>query len=259
MTLKKRRPGLFKDNIRFYILLFAGILSVLIAAWLRLQLSGDTLYLIRLQQVYGFAALSFWYLALLATPLGVVFGKQGRMRHYLFARRALGVSAAYFALLHMLIALSKLLGGLSGIWLLPGRFRLALFFGLIGLVCLLAMAATSFDKVIKAMTFRRWKWLHRVGYVGAVLVLLHVWMIGTHLTYPWLRWLLFCMLGLLAVLESWRVALLAEKISGGQDKIMRWFLFFILSVLFLGSLLLVPRTIGSYHQEHEHSQHTEAE
>jgi sulfoxide reductase heme-binding subunit YedZ len=253
----KRRIGLFKNNIRFYLLIFAGILSLLLAAWLRVNIGGDKLYYIRLQQIYGFVSLAYWYLALLATPLGTVFGKEGKMRHYLFARRALGVSAAYFALLHVLISLFGQLGGLNGVLLSPAKFQQALIFGAVGFICLLLMAATSFDKVITIMTFPRWKWLHRTSYIAAVLVLLHIWIIGTHLTYPWLRWVLFGMLAVLIIAESWRVSLIIDKKSGEQNKDLRLALFVMMMVLLISALLYLPTKTESYHNRHEAGQHSE--
>lgn len=248
-----KRPGLFVDNSRFYILCFTVLASIIILTYFRTTIQSDTLYLIRVQQVYGFMALLCWYLALLATPLGSIFGKRGFMRQYLYARRALGVSAAYFATLHMLLGLFGQLGGPGNIWLLPDRFRLALIFGLIGLLVLLLMAATSFDKVVAWLTFPRWKWLHRVGYAAAIFVFLHVWMIGTHVGYAWLRWTVFIALMLLAGLESWRATLNIHKKVKDLNRPELLLLFISLLVCSAVLIVALPRTVGRYHAAHEAS------
>lgn len=249
------RPGLFVNNIRFYVLVLSFLLSLLIASWLRLNIVSDRLFTIRLQQFYGFTAIAFWYLALIATPLSSVFGKEGIMKHYLFSRRALGVSGAYFALLHACIGIVSQLGGISSIFNLPDRFRVAILFGFIGLLILLAMAATSFDKIIKLMTFKRWKWLHRLTYIAITLVLLHLWLIGTHLDSIIYRIIILSFISLLAILESWRISLNIEKASGIKDSKMRLIIFIAMSLAIVGLSIYVPNTINRYHDQTHKGEH----
>lgn len=250
MKLWGKRPGLFVSNVRFYILIFSFLLSIGAWCYCRVTVQSDSLYMIRTQQIFGFSALGYWYLALLATPLSVVLGKKGFMAQYLHARRALGVSAAYFALLHMLTGVFGQLGGISGLLLLPGRFQVALVFGAVGLLVLLAMAATSFDSVIRWMTFPRWKWLHRLSYGASVFVLLHIWILGTHLEQPLFRWAILILLGVLALLESWRISLQLEKNFKDIDHGMRLMIFFSLFLVLLGLAGLGPRTINRFHETH---------
>lgn len=245
-----KRPGLFKNNSRFYLLLFSFVTSIGMLGLVRLMVEPELLFRIRLQQVYGFVAIGFWYFALLATPLSTIFGKQGVMAQYLYIRRALGVSAAYFAVLHMLVSLFGQLGGVTGVMQLQGRFRLALVFGFIGVCVLLVMAVTSFDRVIRKLTFPRWKWIHRIGYAAGVLVYAHLWMIGTHLEDPLVRGVLFGFLSLLAVVESWRVSVLIERVSGEKNKSIKILLFASFCLVLVGALAATPRLIKSYHSEH---------
>lgn len=251
-----KRPGLFVNNSRFYILLFSICISLLVICYFRINIASTTLYTIRVQQLFGFLSLTFWYFALLATPMQTVFGKDGFMKQYLYARRALGVSAAYFAVLHMLFGLFGQLGGVSQVFILPDRFKLAVLFGAAGLVVLVLMAATSFDKVIDWLTFPRWKWLHRLAYIASILVLLHIWIIGTHLGYTWVRVVMFGMLALFLVLESWRIAtVLQKKLNKTSDKEFRVEIFMALAAISLAALLIVPNVINSYHSSHtDHEQ-----
>ena len=80
-------------------------------------------------------ALRWLWLTLAVTPLRELMGWPGLVRH----RRALGVTAFLYALLHLLLPL----------------------------------ALTSTNAAIRALGGRRWRWLHRLVYAIALLGLLH--------------------------------------------------------------------------------------
>lgn len=244
-------------NSRFYILAFSLLLSIALFAWFRIAITSDQLFLIRAQQVYGFVCLAFWYAAMIISPIGYIVGKQ-RMKHIEFARRAIGVSAFYFALLHTLIALFWQLGGIAQLQYLPELFKWSLFGGGVALVVLGLMAATSFDKVIAFMTFRKWKWLHRLVYMAGVLVILHIWMIGTHLAYGGVQIAGFWALALLIGLEVYRTTLLLnnkyQKLSRSELLITAMSVW----VCALVVLLAMPNFIDNYHSRHtDHGSHQE--
>ncbi len=96
------------------------------------------------------------------------------------ARRAIGVSAFFFALLHENLAFFGQLGGFSGLSFLSSKYLLAISFSSIALVILFLMAATSFDFVIVKLTFRKWKLLHRFVYLAGFFIMIHALMLGTH-------------------------------------------------------------------------------
>jgi DMSO/TMAO reductase YedYZ heme-binding membrane subunit len=85
--------------------MYSLLISLGVTAWLRLQISSDQLYYIRLEQVFGFIGLAFLYIALIISPLSLLFKQNQGVKYMLFARRAIGVSAAYFAVLHASVAL----------------------------------------------------------------------------------------------------------------------------------------------------------
>lgn len=241
------------DNVRFYILAASVLASLAILAWLRLQTSDSQLWLIRTEQLYGYIAIGYWYVALVLSPLSKVTGMRGPIPLFLFSRRAIGVSAAYFALLHTGISFWGQVGGPAGISLLPSRFDWALGMGVVMLVILLLMAATSFDRVIRFMTFRRWKMLHRLTYIGGVLAIFHVWLIGTHIAYPWVQQIAYAALVVLFGLEAWRLTKeLAGRSVEFRARDMFWTVFittwFILAVL----LLMLPVAVNQYHSNHVH-------
>lgn len=240
-------------NSRFYILASSFALSLLVAASLRLHIVSDQLYYIRLQQLFGYLCIIYWYSALIISPLGRIYKNKAVMGLLQFSRRGLGVSAAYFALLHVFVALWGQLGGLSGALLLPDWFLWSFAFGSIGLLTLSLMAITSFDKVIAIMTFPRWKWLHRLGYIGGIFVLIHIWMIGSHMSYVGFRSVIFVMLAFLLFLESLRISsLLAKKYKPfQQDRLEFGIAMWLVAVTIL---FVTPSLIGNYQDRHNAQQ-----
>jgi len=237
-------------NSRFYILCASFALSIGIASLLRLTIISDQLYLIRLEQIYGVVALIYWYIALILSPLSSAVGKE-RLRHSLFARRAIGVSAAYFAVLHGSVALFGQLGGLSAIGSLPGRFSFALYAGLFAIIILLIMAATSFDKVVRRMTYPRWKLLHRLVYAAGIAVLIHIWLIGTHAVYTWVQLIVLALLSALFALESWRISgALAHKYPSLSQRDTRVAIAITLWLLLTIIVAAIPGIFTSYHGAH---------
>ncbi|MDH4449788.1 MAG: sulfoxide reductase heme-binding subunit YedZ [Rhodoferax sp.] len=108
-------------------------------------------------------------LTLLMTPLRVATGLSGLARF----RRMVGVSTFCYGFLH-LAAYGWLDMGLDlvdiGTDIVKRPFILV---GFAGMVLLTALAATSFNRVIKAMGAQRWQALHRSVYAIAALAILH--------------------------------------------------------------------------------------
>lgn len=192
-------------NLRFYVLAATVLLSLFVTCLLRIIISSDQAYIVHLGQFFGIAAIVYWYVVLLLSPLSKLIGKRGWLSQLLFARRALGVSVAYFAFGHALLAVWGQLGGLSQLGLLPSVFQVALWYGLAALVILLLMAAASFDAVIRWMSFPRWKWLQRLGYVAGVVVILHILLIGVHTAIPVISLIAGAALLILLGLEALRI------------------------------------------------------
>ena len=242
------------NNTRFYILATSGLLSLATTALLRLSIQSDQLFSIRLEQFFGLFSVLFLYVALVISPLTKAVGKRFWVPYVIFARRAVGVSAAYFATLHVLVALWGQIGGLSELALLPTFFKWSFALGAIAFVVLFAMAVTSLDKVIKFMTLPRWLILHRLVYFGSVFIILHVWMVGTHISYMGVRVAAFIALLVFVGLESHRVSLTLDaryKLFGNQQ---RRFLFFIaLWLLWMAPVILLPRFVDNYHSAHHDS------
>lgn len=236
-------------NLRAYILASAVILSLLAVSWLRLSITSDQLFLIRLQQVYGLFAVLLLYGAVLLTPLSKVFKGKKWFDVVLFSRRAIGVSAAYFTVLHTAVALIDQVGGLGNLVLLPERFKIAFLLGGVALLILMLMALTSFDWVIDKMTFKRWKRLHQFVYLAGVLIIVHVWLIGTHADISGIRITSATLLALLFALEANRLVLkyaVRFNLSDLQRRATKIALFMVM----FSSLWLLPLFAGNYHSQH---------
>ncbi len=240
------------SNVRFYVLCSSILISIVIAGWTRQQIVSDQLFYIRLEQLFGFLALFYWYIALLISPLLGVIGRRRYTPHINFSRRGIGVSAAYFALLHGLIALYGQLGGIGDILLLPDRFLFAIAYGVIALAILLTMTATSFDIVIHRIGFHRWKILHRLSYPAGLLILLHIWFIGTHSKMPLIYGVNFAALALLAALESIRLSKFIAKHSGDSLSYIKQLPFLIFGLMII-TLVWLTLTTQSYHGKHRDS------
>lgn len=251
--MKPAQKSNLLSNLRFYVLAFSGLLSVAVFAYFRITIQDDQLLAIRTQQVFGFLCLAYWYLALLPSPLSKVVGKE-KLRHLAFARRAIGVSAFYFAALHGAIALFGQLGGIGNVANLPDVFKWALLAGSGALIILAAMAATSFDGVVKAMTYRKWKWLHRFVYFAGVLAIIHVWMIGTHLAYSWVQIVALVALGVLLALEFFVLIRTLNRKYLHLARSEAGALFLTMWAIAMAIILAMPVIVQNYHSRHtEHN------
>lgn len=227
------------------------LLSVFIVALLRTQFNDDQVWYIRMQQVFGLLSLVYLYLTLVISPIAYVVGRQ-RVTRLLFARRAIGVSAFYFALLHTAIVLFGQLGGLDSLGLLPNLFKWSLLGGTIALVILFFMTITSADWVVEKFGFRRWKLMHRTVYIAGLLIILHTWAIGTHLAYGWAQVVGFTAMVVLFGLESYRFIGYINKKYWKLDQTEAFAIAMTVCAIISMSLLALPKVVPNYHSDHVH-------
>src|SRR5882762_9080235 len=144
-------------NSRFYVLTSSIIFSLLIYLWAKIYTDDTTLQIIRLEQTYAFLSLIYLYLTLLASPLAYVFPDFPFQKQYVHARRALGVSVFYFALLHSSISFFGQLNGFTGISFFTDTFLPGLIIGFTALIILFLLTITSVDFAVRKLTFHKWK------------------------------------------------------------------------------------------------------
>ena len=130
--------------------------------------------------------LGLWTLILLlaslaCTPIKVLTGWNYPLR----LRRMIGLLAFFYACLHfsMYIAVDQGLD-LGEIWkdIVKRKFMTV---GFAAFVLLIPLAVTSTNKMVKRLGFPRWKRLHRLAYVAAVLAVIHfMWRVKSDLRQP---------------------------------------------------------------------------
>lgn len=168
------------SNNRFWVLAFGVTLSLIIFGFVEQFVPSGSLREIRLQQIYGFISLGLIVFSLMISPLVKIFPKF-RFNSYLqYIRRPLGVLAFYYALLHSSIAFFLNLGGVGGLKYLDSKFLVATIFAFIALFILFLLSITSTDWAVNKIGIRNWKKLHRLIYLGVILIIVHFFLIGTH-------------------------------------------------------------------------------
>lgn len=241
-------------NIRFYILLFSLSISAGIYFWVIYTIPEGTLQIIRLTQFYAFAAVIYLYIALLIGPLCYQVRWIPKRPLIVKSRRAIGVSAFYFALLHASFAFFGQLGGFSGLFYLANKYLIAVSLSATALLILSLMAATSFDYFTK---YSWWKKLHRFVYVAGVFVLVHALMLGTHFQNlsDLIPQISFVLLSFLLILEGRRVdAYLKERFSKAPS--FNFGMLFVCILIGLGlSFYILPQQPNGTSTFSVHSEH----
>lgn len=167
-------------NIRFYVLLGSVLFSIGVYQWGVTTFKSPLTQNIRIEQVFALSAITLLYVTLLASPLFFTFPSFPYRNEYDKARRAIGVSAFYFGLLHTILTFFGQLGGFAGLSYLSDKYIIAITLSVTALIILFLMSATSIDFVIKKMSYPKWKFLHRFVYIAGILILIHSLMLGTH-------------------------------------------------------------------------------
>lgn len=164
------RPIVFAFSFLVAIAIFVAVVS---------RVPSYELRLTGLIETYAFAAVIYLYLALLASPLYAVFPKAPLRILYIKARKAIGVSAFFFALIHGSLAFRGLLGGFAGLAYLPTKYLIAISLSAIALFILAVMALTSM-RFFSIKLGQWWKPLHRFVYLAGILILVHARLVGAH-------------------------------------------------------------------------------
>lgn len=237
------------DNSRFYIVVGSVLISAIVFFIVNIIISNSTLRGIRLQQSYALLAVLYWYVVLLFSAAYKVKRLNAPLGWFSFARRAIGVMAAYFALLHTLIAFFAQLEGWKGISLLSNSSKWSLGLGLLALLVLLFMAVFSIDAVVNYTKFKNWKWLSRVSYLAGIATIIHVWILGTHVVYSWIQISAFISLVLLFSFEACR---LAQKIIGKKKNIrLIWISGIGIWLILIAGLIFIKIKVTSLNDSHQ--------
>jgi methionine sulfoxide reductase heme-binding subunit len=143
--------------------------------------------------------IAIWTLGAVLTlsPLRVLFPSSRIVSALNRHRRIIGVSACVYGLMHLSLHILYEGGWSEFVRSLSKPF---VWYGLAGLTILVILALTSNNFAIRKLGGRNWKWLHRLAYVAAALLIYHQSIAGKGHWYI-ARWLLVP----LAVLQVARV------------------------------------------------------
>jgi sulfoxide reductase heme-binding subunit YedZ len=118
----------------------------------------------------GFTASVILAIVLSLSPLRVIFPKSRLVLALNRHRRLIGVTVFVYVLLH--VTVHFLYEG--GFATFPADIQKPFIFtGLIAFIILFLLAITSVNRAVRWLGARRWKWLHRLAYVAAALVVYH--------------------------------------------------------------------------------------
>src|SRR2546429_772670 len=149
------------------------------------------------------------------TPLRVLFPHSQIIAALNRHRRAIGVSACVYGLLHF-TAHILYEGGWNG--LLLSLSKPFIWYGLAGLSILVALTDTSNQFSIRKLGGRNWKRLHRLAYIAAALLIYHQAIAGKghwHIA----RWLLFPLAALQVARVTKTLLRKPARISASNQKV----------------------------------------
>jgi len=205
-TLQKLRP---EQVSRLKAVLFtACLIPVLRLGWLALHHRLGANPIEYITRSTGWWILTFLLITLLVTPLRRLTGWNWLLR----LRRMLGLYAFFYACLHfsIYIWLDQFFDW-HGIVKDIGK-RPFITVGFAAFVCLIPLAATSTNAMVRRLGSRRWQMLHRLVYAIAMLGVVHFWwLVKKDIREP----LVFG--ALLAILLGARAVWSARKVTAGSS------------------------------------------
>lgn len=208
-----------------------------------------------LLKIYALTAISLLYITLLIGPFYDAFRIAPGRAVFTKARRAIGVSTFIFAALHGSSAFFGQLGGFAGLSFLPKNYIVPVSLGIISLLILTLMAATSFDYWTKKLG-RHWKQLHRLIYLVGWLVLFHAFLLGSDFTSPnsVIARLAIVAVAFLLILQALRLDMYVIRRQHASAHYGSLFVILTATIVAVAYSLLVPggSTIGglSVHTQH---------
>jgi sulfoxide reductase heme-binding subunit YedZ len=145
----------------------------------------------------GFTAAVMLAVVLSLSPLRTALPRSRLVATLQRHRRLLGVSTFVYAALH--VTLHFIYEGGFGTFATDWR-KPFITVGLMAFTILVVLAATSFNAAVRRLGAHRWKWLHRLVYLAAALVVYH--QISAQKVFPMQVVWIF---GPLLALELWRI------------------------------------------------------
>lgn len=167
-------------GVRLYIALASVLVTIEANWWVHSVYGNSSTAAIRLQEIFAWTSLGLILATLAIGPLCKILPTLPGKSILRDARRMLGISAAWFACWHVGISYIYQFQ-LANPFNLPIIYQRAFAVGLVALLILIALAATSFDAAFRKLGIW-WFRLHRLIYLSVLLILFHAFNIGVHAT-----------------------------------------------------------------------------
>ncbi len=133
---------------------------------------------------YGIIAVVLLFITLIPGLLQIYFTGFILNPMFVYARKAIGVSAFTFAFLHGIgNFILTYESSITDILSLPGQRPLAIILAAIALIILSLLALTSITKIEKGMGYVKWKWFHRTVYIAFYLIMFHIFIMANNLQH----------------------------------------------------------------------------
>jgi methionine sulfoxide reductase heme-binding subunit len=180
---------LARKTVALAVLFGVGVCLLIIPA-LTGQLGANPIE--RLLHISGEMAIWTLGAVLSLTPLRVLFPRSAIVNALNRHRRFIGVSACLYGLIHFSCHVLY-----QGDWddLRQSFSKPFIWFGLAGLSILVLLALTSNNWAVRKLGGKRWKLLHRLAYLAAIVLIYHQSIAGKGHWYI-ARWLLFLLVAL---------------------------------------------------------------
>lgn len=185
--MNKARPLIdirhWLSGIRFYIAIGIALVTAEAWWWAHTAYNGNVIY-IRLQEAYAWISVGLLVAALIIGPVCKLIPSIPGKSLLFDARRLLGIGAAWFASLHVIVTYAAQFHFANPLplpGLLPAPYKAAFALGIGALLILLATAFTSSASALRSMG-KWWFRLHRLIYGAALLITFHAFMVGVHAT-----------------------------------------------------------------------------
>jgi DMSO/TMAO reductase YedYZ heme-binding membrane subunit len=206
-------------NIRFYVLLFAVLLSIAVF-YQTVTGIGYEEGVPSLVRSYALLTIVFLYLALLIGSATFALRSFPHRAQLIISIRALSVASFYYALLHTLLVIVKTSDGYAEQFAPQSNVLLSTLFGLAALLIFSLLAIASTDRIVHRISARQRTLLGRLFYIVGVLSLLHAYFLRSALFDPasrLMRVFTAAMIVFLA-LEAWRMMSIARTKFIGRSQ-----------------------------------------
>ena len=166
------------SGIRLYIAIGTALVTAQTAWWAHAMYGATNLYVERTEEIYAWISVGCLLLALLVGPTYKLLPRLPGQLLMRDARRMIGLSAAWFGTLHVVITYFDLFRHVNPLEL-AASYQWSFLLGTLALTMLLVMASISTNAAMKRLGVW-WFRLQQLAYAAGLLIVVHAVLVGTH-------------------------------------------------------------------------------